>query len=101
VVPRVEIEHWIDLDSELVGHLFKITQSIGKALAREYKPVKVGTIVLGLEVPHVHIHAVPVWNPTDLDFHNANSNTSPESLAQEAQKIRTALTDLGYPQVAQ
>jgi histidine triad (HIT) family protein len=101
VVPRVEIEHWIDLDSELVGHLFKVTQSIGKALAREYKPVKIGTIVLGLEVPHVHIHAVPVWNPTDLDFNNANPNTSPESLAQEAQKIRTALTDLGYPQVAQ
>jgi len=101
VVPRVEIEHWIDLDSELVGHLFKITQSIGKALAREYKPVKVGTIVLGLEVPHVHIHAVPVWNPTDLDFHNANPNTSSEALAQEAQKIRTALTALGYAQAAQ
>ena len=101
VVPRVEVEHWIDLDAQLVGHLFQVTQSIGKAIAKAYNPLKVGTIVLGLEVPHVHVHVVPVWNPTDLDFHNADSSVSPESLAREAGNIRGALTALGYAQVAQ
>ena len=101
VVPRAEVEHWIDLDPDLVGHIFRVTQSIGKAIQQEYDPVKVGTIVLGLEVPHVHVHVVPVWNPTDLDFHNADSSTPPESLAQEAVRIRAALRALDFPQVAE
>ena len=101
VVPRVEIEHWIDLETELVGHLFRVTQSIGRAMAKEYDPVKVGTIVLGLEVPHVHVHVVPVWKPTDLDFHNADAKASPEAIAREAARVRSALTELGYAQVAE
>jgi diadenosine tetraphosphate (Ap4A) HIT family hydrolase len=100
VVPRAEVEHWIDLEAELVGHLFQVSQSIGKALAKEYNPLKVGTIVLGLEVPHVHVHVVPVWNTTDLDFHNADASTPPEALAREAERVRAALTGLGYAQVA-
>ena len=99
VVPRAEVEHWIDLDAPLVVHLFQVSQSIGKALAKEYNPIKVGTVVLGLEVPHVHIHVVPIWNPTDLDFHNADANTAPESLAREAERIRGALSELGFSQV--
>ena len=101
VVPRVEVEHWIDLEPDLVGHVFRVTQSIGKAIQKEYDPVKVGTIVLGLEVPHVHVHVVPVWNPTDLDFHNADSSTPPEDLAREAGRIRAALGALDFPQVAE
>jgi diadenosine tetraphosphate (Ap4A) HIT family hydrolase len=100
VVPRVEVEHWIDLEPDLVGHVFRVTQSIGKAIQKEYDPVKVGTIVLGLEVPHVHVHVVPVWNPTDLDFHNADSSTPPEDLAREAGRIRAALGALDFSQVA-
>ncbi len=100
VVPRAEVEHWIDLDAPLVGHLFQVSQSIGKALAKEYNPLKVGTVVLGLEVPHVHIHVVPIWNPTDLDFHNADASTAPESLAREAERIRGALSELGFSQVS-
>jgi histidine triad (HIT) family protein len=101
VVPRVETEHWIDLDPDVVGHIFQVTQSIGKAMEQEYAPVKVGTIVLGLEVPHVHVHVVPVWSPTDLDFHNAKAGTPPETLAREAVRIRGALVKLGYSQVAE
>jgi len=101
VVPRVEIEHWIDLEPSLVGHLFQVSQSIGKAMEQEYDPVKVGTIVLGLEVPHVHVHVVPVWSPTDLDFHNAKAGTPPEALAHEAARIRGALSKFGYAQAAE
>jgi diadenosine tetraphosphate (Ap4A) HIT family hydrolase len=78
-----------------------VAQSIGKAQMRVYRPVKVGTVILGLEVPHVHIHVAPIWHPTDLDFHNARSGTPQEELAREAHKVREALRALGYPEVCE
>ena len=100
VVPRVEVDHWLDLDPETVAHLARVSQSIGRALFRAYDPVKVGTIMAGLEVPHVHFHVVPIWEPRDLDFDNADSNVSPEVLSAEAEKVREALRELGYGEVA-
>jgi len=101
IVPRVEADHWLDLEPSVVAHLAVAAQSVGKALQRAYDPVKVGNITLGLEVPHVHIHVVPIWSPTDLDFHKADANASPESIADAAQTVRTALHELGYAQVAE
>jgi histidine triad (HIT) family protein len=101
VVPRAEVDHWLDLDPEVVAHLSVVAQSIGKAQMRAYSPVKVGTIVLGLEVPHVHVHVAPIWSPTDLDFHNARAGTPQEELAREADTLRKALRDLGFDQVSE
>lgn len=100
VVPRAEVDHWLDLDPETVAHLARVSQSIGRALFRAYDPLKVGTITAGLEVPHVHFHVVPIWGPRDLDFGNADSNVSPEALSAEAEKVRQALRELGYSEVA-
>lgn len=100
VVPRAEVDHWLDLDPEVVAHVSVVAQSIGKAQMRAYSPVKVGTIVLGLEVPHVHVHVAPIWSPTDLDFHNARAGTPQEELAREAQTLRKALRELGFDQVS-
>jgi histidine triad (HIT) family protein len=96
VVPRVEVDHWLDLDPETVAHLARVSQNVGRALFRAYHPVKVGTLTAGLEVPHVHFHVVPIWEPRDLDF----GNVDPESLAAEAEKVRQALRELGYDQVS-
>ena len=65
-----------------------------------YRPVRIGTMVLGLEVPHVHVHVAPIWKPTDLDLQNAQSNTSQEALAHEASVLRQALRELGYTEVS-
>ena len=100
VVPRVECDHWLDLEPDLVAHLFTVTQSIGRAIEVVYKPEKVGTLVLGLEVPHVHIHVSPIWNATDLDFHKADSSVTSDALTVEAEKIRVALRELGHSQVS-
>lgn len=100
VVPRAEVDHWLDLDPEVVAHVSVVAQSIGKAQMRAYRPVKVGTIVLGLEVPHVHVHVAPIWSPTDLDFHNARAGTPQEELAREADTLRKALRELGFDQVS-
>jgi histidine triad (HIT) family protein len=100
VVPRAEVDHWIDLDVETMMHLTSVTHSIGRAIQRAYDPVKVGSIILGLEVPHVHIHVAPIWSPTDLDFHNADANAKAEDIAREAATLRGALRELGYSQVS-
>jgi len=101
VVPRAEVDHWLDLDPDGMAHLARVAQAIGKGVARAFDPVKVGSIILGLEVPHVHIHVAPVWTATDLDFHNAKPDTPAEEIERAAEKLRDALRDLGYAQVSE
>ena len=100
VVPRDEVDHWIDLEPDLMQQLAAVSQQIGKAVQAAFRPVKVGTVVLGLEVPHVHIHVVPIWSPYDLDFANADQSAKPEDVAVAAEKIRAELRELGCAQVA-
>jgi histidine triad (HIT) family protein len=100
VVPRDEKDHWLDLAPGVWQHVAGVSQSIGQALQKVYDPIKVGSTILGLEVPHVHVHVVPIWNPTDLDFHNADGGASQEGLAREAERVRDALRELGFAEVA-
>ena len=69
VVPRLDVDHWVDLEPELLGHLMGVSHRIGQALQHGFHPLKVGMIIAGLEVPHVHVHLVP--------FHTWSSSTSP------------------------
>lgn len=90
VVPRAEVEHWIDLDEPTAQHLMSVARKIGKALDIAYRPEKVGLMITGLEVPHVHLHVMAINGLHDMDFANARSST-PEQLEHEAAKIRRAL----------
>jgi len=96
VVPRKEIDHWIDADDDLRNHLMATAHAIGRALHGAYRPPKVGLMLAGLEVPHLHIHLVPIWDVNDLDFGNAEVNPDPASLVAAAGTIRHALEELGY-----
>lgn len=99
VVPRAEVDHWLDLPSEDMQHLTHVAQCVGRAIQDAWQPVKVGTTILGLEVPHVHIHVVPIWAPRDLDFDNADADARPEDLDEAAGKLREALRRRGHEQV--
>lgn len=102
VVPREEVDHWLALDADLLAHLTGVSQSIGKALQHAFDPVKVGVIIAGLEVPHTHIHLVPIRNEIrDLDFANADPNPDPADLDRHAERIRASLRELGYTQVSE
>jgi histidine triad (HIT) family protein len=94
VVPVEEIDHWLDLPPELNAHLFQVAQKVGRALQHAYAPVKVGMLVAGLEVPHVHLHLLPVDEISDLDFAKQHDE-SPAALDAAAEKIRAALRALG------
>lgn len=96
VVPRVEVEHWIDLEAAAWGHLTAVSQLIGEALQAAYNPAKVGLMLAGLEVPHVHVHLVPIDDVHDLDFANADPDPDPAALDEAAEKIRSALREAGH-----
>ena len=91
VVPRVEVDHWIDLDDDTLAALMRVARSIARAQQAAYRPTKVGLLIAGLEVPHVHIHVSPIDGMHDMDFANAGPYPGDEALAAEAVRIRAAL----------
>lgn len=95
VVPRAEVDHWNDLPPELVSHLFLVSQKISHGLKKAYPARRVGLMVAGLEVPHTHIHLVPLDSMVDLSLENLRSADATE-LAEAARRIRTELQALGY-----
>jgi histidine triad (HIT) family protein len=101
VVPRQEVDHWLDLDAALAQHLFVVAQSVGKGIRRAFRPTKVGLVVVGLEVPHVHLHVSPIERLSDLDFANANPSPNPADMDRAAEKLRAALRELGYAEAVE
>lgn len=101
VVPRREVDHWLDLDTELNAHLMTVAQSVGRAQMLAFAPTRVGLMIAGLEVPHVHVHVVPIDGVHDLDFANADHRASAAALDEAAAKLREALAQLtsGAPAV--
>ena len=91
VVPIEEVDHWIDLDPDLAAHLMKVAQKVGRAIDEVYRPRKVGLTILGLEVPHAHIHVSAIDSERDLDFARADRSPRPEDLDEAADRIRAAL----------
>lgn len=95
VIPVEEVDHWDDVPADLAAHLMQVSQKVAKGLKAVYAPERVGVMVAGLEVPHTHIHLIPVDALGDLDFALQQPAES-EQLAAEAEKVRTALGELGF-----
>lgn len=96
VVPRQEIDHWLDCPPALRDHLMEVASTIGAAIDAEWHPARVALMIVGLEVPHLHLHLVPIWNmASDLDF-ASTSQASRDELEAAAGKIRRALEVAGH-----
>ena len=91
VIPREEIDHWLDLPEPLAAHLVAVARRIGRAIDAVWSPVRVGLVIAGLEVPHVHLHVFPVWTVDDFNFANVAPAPDPAALDEAATKIRAAL----------
>jgi len=100
VVPRAEVDHWLDLEPALTAHLTRVSQTLGRALMTTFQPVKVGMMIAGLEVPHVHLHLVPIQGLRDLNFANADPNPNGADLDDAADRIRATLREQGVAEVS-
>lgn len=100
VLPVEEIDHWLDCPSDLRDHLFEVAQKIGRAQQAAYSPARVGLMIAGLEVPHLHVHVVPIDNVHDLDFANAAASVERDELESAAEAIREELRAAGETGVA-
>lgn len=98
VVPIEEVDHWVDLDPELMAHLTTVAQAIAKVQQALYRPEKVALMIAGLEVPHVHLHVLPMRGVHDLDFANAETDPDAAGLDAAAQAIRDGLVAAGHPE---
>ena len=96
VVPREEVDHWLDLEPSLAAHLMQVAQCVGRGIDRAFSPRKVGLMIAGLEVPHVHLHLVGIEGLHDLDFSNQDLSPDPKALDDAAERLRTALAELGH-----
>jgi histidine triad (HIT) family protein len=101
VVPREEVDHWIDADPDLAAHLFTVAQAIGRAQQLEWKPSRIGVLIVGEEVPHAHIHVVPINAVNELSFAHVDRSPEPEALDAAAAAIRARLRELGYASVSE
>jgi histidine triad (HIT) family protein len=100
VIPRREIDHWLDVPPELSRHLFDVAQTIGRAQMQVFHPKKVGLSIVGLEVRHVHLHVIPIDGAEDMDFARAEKSPDPKALDAAATRLRAALKGMGFPQSA-
>ena len=99
VVPREEVDHWVDASPELTEHLFAVTRIIGVAQREAFGCDRVGVIIAGYEVPHTHIHVIPTSDMSQLSFANAAASIDRELLDSAAEKIRVALRRAGHKHV--
>jgi histidine triad (HIT) family protein len=91
VIPKKETDYIFDLESEEYLGLWQFTQLVAKAMDQVFDCDRIGVAVIGLEVPHAHIHLVPLKNMTNINFEKPKLKFSPEEFEEIAQKIRRAV----------
>jgi len=91
VVPIDEVDHWIDLDPDLASHLMLVALRVGRAIDEVFHPKKVGLTILGLEVPHAHIHVSGIEDEHGLEFGRVDRNPDPRELDDIAARMRAAI----------
>ncbi|NME67078.1 HIT family protein [Flammeovirga aprica] len=90
LIPKVEVDDMFDLEDELLAGLYVVAKKISKAIKKEFPCNRVGHAVIGLEVPHAHMHLIPISSMHDMNFAN-KLNLSQEELAEIAERIRVHL----------
>ena len=87
VIPRREVEYIFDMDDDEIAEFQVFAKKVAVAIKRAFPCIKVGEAVLGLEVPHAHIHLVPMQSEKDMIFSNPKLSFSEEEFKETAAKI--------------
>lgn len=87
VVPKTEVDNLFDLSTDYLGEILLFAQPIAKAIEKAFDCNRCGISVIGLEVPHAHIHLVPINSSNDLNFTQHKLQASAENLKKVQEKI--------------
>lgn len=90
VVPKIEVDYIFDLDDDRLADLMKFAKSVAKKMDRVFNCDRIGVTVIGLEVPHTHIHLMPINGITDMDFSKEKLSLPEDEMEAIARSIREA-----------
>jgi histidine triad (HIT) family protein len=90
VIPKVEVDYIFDLDTATLSEINLFAKEVATKIQRVVPCIKVGVAVVGLEVPHAHMHLIPLNHVGDLSFTKERVKMTNDELAELAEKIRTA-----------
>jgi len=91
VVPKKEVDYIFDIDDEIYQGLFLFAKKVGLAIEKVVECERVGIAVVGLEVPHAHIHLIPLKTIYDIDFKKPKMKFTPDEFSEISRKISKAM----------
>ena len=91
VVPKVEVDRYYDLEPAILSELTLFSQQIAKAIKQAYPCDRVGVAVIGLEVPHAHVHLIPINRMADMDFRSPKLQLSKDEFSEVVKNIQSFL----------
>jgi histidine triad (HIT) family protein len=91
VVTRREVDNWLELTEDERNALWAACAAVGKAIDQVFQPAKVAAMLVGLEVPHVHVHLIPINSESQLDLGKADPGVDPRALDEIAASIAAAV----------
>ncbi|MGB3778189.1 MAG: HIT family protein [Tunicatimonas sp.] len=92
VVPKREVDYYFDLDEDLYTELNRFARQVAIGLKKAVPCKRIATAVIGLEVPHAHLHLIPINSMDDANFSRPKLQLSDEEMAEVAERIRTQLS---------
>ena len=96
VVPILQVDHWIELPPHTNSHLINGAQIIGEAQMNAYSPERVGIVIAGFEVPHTHLHVIPINGMQELEFSSAAATVDQSLMSAAAVDLTNALIENGH-----
>ena len=87
VVPKMEVDYIFDLDDQTLAGMMLFAKKVAGKIKQEIACSRVAVVVLGLEVPHAHIHLIPIKSENDVDFHREKLKLTPEEFEEIATKL--------------
>lgn len=90
VIPKVEVDYIFDLDSEELSGILPFSKTVAAKIEKAVPCERIGITIIGLEVPHAHVHLIPINGVADMNFERPKLKMSQEELAEIAEKIRRA-----------
>ncbi len=91
VVPKIEEDYLFNLEDELLGDMMIFAKKVAAAIQKALPCVRIGVVVLGMEIPHAHIHLVPLNKESDLNFRNPKLKLDPDEMSRIADQIRNCI----------